>query len=190
MIRARGVGVALALACASPAAAQQSNDLASGEARPTLIPDNGILAGINNRARIVTVQAPANFAQALNAADPDGVIRYVYDIAVQGTEPDVMIVFAGDWDIARGFARAIAMPALSDRYDAAEAAGNSIDYAQRSTPQGPLHIYMIAQNTTPYPVPPTCWARLIVGSLYLGGNPAPFTLRACTESISGPLDLN
>lgn len=182
-------GLALA-AWPAVAVSQQSDALASGEARPALIPDNGILAGINNRARVVTVQAPPNFAQALNTADPDGVIRYVYDIAVQGTDPDVMIVFAGDWDTARGFARAIAMPALSDRYDAAQAIGNSIDYAQRSTPQGPLHIYMIAQNTTPYPVPATCWARLVVGSLYIGGNPAPFTLRACTESINGPLDLN
>ena len=179
---------AAALAMIAGAALAQADDAAvTGQVRPPLLRDNPILADLDHFVRIVTVQAPPNFAQMLIGADPQGIIRYVYDIDAAGVDPDVIIAFVGTWDRARGLAAALRMPSLTERYDAAEAAGNVIDYTMRPTGDGPLHLYVIAQDTAPYPVPDICWARLVMGSLYVGGVPAPFTLRACTESITGPL---
>lgn len=177
------VAAALVVFCG----AAQSGPLETGAELPAVNIDSAIIASVDGPLDVVTVNAPANFAQRLAVTDLHDMLGRIDDMGTAGADPDLLIVFAGDWDTAIDFAAAIQIPDLADRYTAAAARNHVIDYSMRQLPEGLLHIYVIAQDLTPFPVPADCWARLLVGSVYVGGYPTPFTLRHCAASLGVPV---
>lgn len=161
-----------------------ANDLETGAAMPPLIPDNPILQTVELPLQITSVFAPFDFAQTMAITDRQEVIGRVDDISVGGQDTDILIVFAQSWDMALDLALTLGSENLGTRYQIAREGGFAIDYTVEPAADGPLHIYTIVASAAPYDVPTLCWARLIVASLYVGTQPAPFTLGACTQSLT------
>ncbi|MEL6958790.1 MAG: hypothetical protein AAGL89_07575 [Pseudomonadota bacterium] len=165
--------------------AVEAEPRATGEEMPPLASPNAMLDDLELPLEVMTIFAPEDFAAAIASTDALDLVAEVHDVSQAGPTPDVMVAFVGSWDRALQVAFSLDNRTLGMRYQAAKDAGFALDYTVEMTETGPLHIYTIAQDMAPYEIPTLCWARLIVASLYMGDQPAPFTLLACTESLSG-----
>ncbi|MCB1342817.1 MAG: hypothetical protein KDK24_17460 [Pseudooceanicola sp.] len=154
-------------------------------AQPPIVSPNPFLESSGGSVSVVTITEPQGFGEAIRRIDQEQVIDAVWQAEKidreTGRNADVFVVFVDDWTDAQRFATGIRSARLAEHYAALKTEISVDLFTARAASGRYVQWITIARNLSPYRIPPSCYARLVVSVIYSAGNPGDIGMRACAK---------